>query len=46
MLPVQSLCLAVPIVYPSEYEERQALRQRSEARELRAGEKEIEREEA
>ena len=46
VLPVQSLCLAVPIVYPSEYEERQALRQRSEARELRAGEKEIEREEA
>ena len=46
VLPVQSLCLSVPIVYPSEYEDRQALRQRAEARDMRSEEKDLEREQA
>ena len=36
VLPTQSVCLSVPIVPPSEYEERSAERQRSDARQLRA----------
>jgi beta-glucosidase len=36
VLPTQSVCLAVPIVPPSEHEERSAERQRSDARQLRA----------
>jgi beta-glucosidase len=35
VLPTQSICLAVPIVPPSEHEDASAERQRSDARELR-----------
>jgi len=35
VLPTQSVCLSVPIVPPSEYEERTAERQRSDARQMR-----------
>ena len=38
VLPTQSVCLSVPIVRPSEYEYPMAVRQRADARQLRAGE--------
>ncbi len=40
ILPTQSMCLNVPIVLPSEYEESMARRRRAEARRLRASERE------
>ena len=40
ILPTQSVCLNVPIVFPSEHEEVIALRQRREARRLMASERE------
>ena len=39
VLPTQSVCLNVPIVWPSEYQERMAQRQKQEARQLREAEK-------
>ena len=38
VLPTQSVCLNVPIIWPSEYNDRIALRQKREARQLRADE--------
>jgi beta-glucosidase len=38
VLPTQSVCLSVPIVHPSEFEEPAAERHRSDARKLRAAE--------
>lgn len=42
VLPTQSICLNVPIIWPSEYNDRIALRQKREAHRLRAGEMVIE----
>ena len=42
VLPTQSICLNVPIIWPSEYHDRIALRQKREARQLRTGELAIE----
>ena len=38
VLPTQSICLNVPIIWPSEYHDRIALRQKREAHQMRAGE--------
>ena len=42
VLPTQSICLNVPIIWPSEYNDRIALRQKREARQLRSDELAIE----
>jgi beta-glucosidase len=35
VLPTQSICLSVPVIRPSEYKDRFAIRQKREARDLR-----------
>lgn len=36
VLPTQSICLTVPVVPPSEFDERSSMRRRNEARRLRS----------
>ncbi|HEX6860779.1 MAG TPA: family 1 glycosylhydrolase [Caulobacteraceae bacterium] len=42
VLPTQSICLNVPVIFPSEYQDRMAGRHRAEAEQLRETEKEAE----